>query len=64
LPERQDPPAFRASIAFTLFANAFSKRPFPTVPSTKPSTRPIAFLPSRITTASTSVVPSGFRVNV
>lgn len=46
-------------MALTVFLNAFSKTPLPMVPSTSPSTRPLRFLPSRTTTASRSVVPSG-----
>ena len=37
---------------------------FPTVPSRNPSTRPLRFLPSRTTTASTLVVPLGSRIRV
>ena len=37
------------------FLNAFSKTPLPMVPSTKPSTRPLRFFPSRTTTTSMSV---------
>src|SRR5262249_37429281 len=55
---------FCASIALTVFPNAFSSTPLPIVPSTRPSARPLRFLPSRTTTASTSVLPSGRRVNV
>ena len=54
----------RASMALTVFPNAFSRTPLPTVPSTSPSARPLRFLPSRTTTASTSVLPSGRRVKV
>ncbi|MDT7811365.1 MAG: hypothetical protein QOH35_464 [Acidobacteriaceae bacterium] len=43
---------FRASMALTLFTNAFSKTPWPMVLSTKPSSRPLRFLPSRTTTTS------------
>ena len=39
-----------ASIALTLFANAVSRRPFPTLPSASPRNRPLRFLPSRTTT--------------
>ena len=56
--------SFRASMALTVSASAFSRRLLPMVPSTKPSTRPLRFLPSRTTTASKSVVPLGCRVNV
>src|SRR6266403_4488870 len=55
-------PPFRASIALTEFLNAFSKTPLPMVPSTKPSSRPLRFLPSRTTATSMSVKPSGRRV--
>ena len=55
---------FRASIALTEFSNAFFKTLLPIVPSTTPSTRPLRFLPSRTTTTSISVVPSGRRVKV
>jgi hypothetical protein len=46
---------FLASIAITEFLKAFSKTPLPIVPSTKPSTRPLRFLPSRTVTKSMSV---------
>jgi hypothetical protein len=52
--------SFRASITLTEFSNAFSKTFLPMVLSTKPSTRPLRFLPSR-TTTSMSVVPLGWR---
>src|SRR5262249_27625131 len=55
---------FRVSIAWTVLSNAFASTPLPMVPSTKPSTYPFTFLPSRITTASRSVFPSGRRVKV
>ena len=51
--------AFRASIALTEFLNAFSKTPFPMVPTTRPSNDPLRFLPSRTVTRSMSVKPSG-----
>ena len=41
---------FRASMALTEFSNAFSRTPLPMVPSTRPSSRPLRFLPSRTTT--------------
>ena len=50
---------FRASMALTLAINAFSKTLPPIVPSTRLSRRPLRFLPSRMTTTSMSVVPSG-----
>jgi len=49
----------RTSMALTEFSNALSKTRLPMVPSTKPSTRPLRFLPSRTTTTSMSVVPLG-----
>ena len=55
---------FRASMALTEFASPFSKTPLPMVLSTKPSIRPFKFLPSRMTIASMSVVPSGFRLKL
>src|SRR5215470_12719795 len=55
---------FLASMALTVFAKAFSRTPLPMVPTTNPSSRPLRFLPSRTTTASTSVVPLGRRVRV
>ena len=55
---------FRASMALTEFANAFSKTPLPIVPSTMPSSHPLRFLPSRTTTTSMPVKPSGRRVKV
>jgi len=54
----------RASMALTEFTNAFSKTPLPMVPSTKPSTHPLRFLPSRTTTRSMSVMLSDRRVKV
>jgi hypothetical protein len=50
---------FRASMALTLFRNALSKTRLPMVLSTKPSSRPLRFLPSRTTITSMSVLPSG-----
>src|SRR5262249_2401641 len=50
---------FRASTALTEFANPRSKMRLPMVLNTKPSTRPLRFLPSRTTTSSISVVPLG-----
>jgi hypothetical protein len=48
------PPAFvaflRASMALTLFTNAFSSFPLPTVRKTSSKNRPLKFLPSRTTT--------------
>jgi hypothetical protein len=41
-------------MALTEFSNAFFKTPVPMVPSTKPSSRPLRFLPSRTTTTSMS----------
>src|SRR5579859_2079215 len=38
-------PLFRASMALTLFTNAFSRTPLPIVPTTKPSRSPLRFLP-------------------
>ena len=58
------PALLRASMALTLFSNAFLRTPLPTVPSTSPSIHPLRFFPSRTTTASKSVVPSGRRVKV
>ena len=55
---------FRASIARTEFSNAFAKTPLPTVSRTRPRNRPLRFLPSRMTTTSMSVKPSGRRVKV
>jgi hypothetical protein len=57
-------PSFRASMALTVFASAPPRTRSPKIPSTNPSTRPLMFLPSRTTTASRSVVPSGRRVKV
>jgi CheY-like chemotaxis protein len=57
-------PSLRASIALTVFPNAGPSTRLPKVPSTTPRSRPLTFLPSRTTTTSTSVVPSGFRLNV
>src|SRR5262245_23112262 len=48
-------------MALTEFSNAFFKTRLPMVPSTKPSSRPLRFLPSRTTTTSMSVKPSGRR---
>jgi hypothetical protein len=56
--------ALRASMAFTEFTNAFSKTLLPMVPTTKPSIHPLRFLPSRTTTTSMSVLPSGLRVKL
>src|SRR5215469_9863261 len=68
LPAHDDRPAlappFLASMALTEFSNAFFKTPAPMVPSTTPSSRPLRFLPSRTTTTSMSVKPSGRRVKV
>src|SRR5262249_7159512 len=50
---------FRASMALTEFSNAVSKTRLPIVLSTKPSNRPLRFLPSRTMTASMSVMPLG-----
>src|SRR5882724_8799068 len=55
---------FRASIALTLPAKAFSRTPLPTVASTRPRNRPLRFLPSRTTTRSMSVAPLGRRVKL
>jgi hypothetical protein len=55
---------FRASMALTEFSNAFSRTRLPMVTSTKLSRRPLRFLPSRTTTTSISVKPSGRRVKV
>src|SRR5262245_11398428 len=57
-------PELRASIALPVLAKALASFPFPTLPTTTPSSRPLRFLPSRTTTASTSVRPSARRVNV
>src|SRR5260370_30404325 len=46
-------------MALTEFSNAFFKTPVPMVPSTKPSSRPLRFLPSRTTTTSMPVKLSG-----
>ncbi len=54
----------RASIALMLLSNALLRTPLPTVPRTNPRIRPLAFLPSRTMTTSTSVIPSGSRVSV
>jgi len=54
----------RTSIALTEFSNAVSKTRLPRLPSSKPSTHPLRFLPSRTTTTSMPVVPSGRRVKV
>jgi hypothetical protein len=50
---------FRASMALTEFLNAFSKTFRPMVLSTRPSSRPLRFLPSRTTMTSMLVVPLG-----
>ena len=55
---------YRTSMALTEFLNAFSKTPFPIVPTTKPTSHPLRFLPSRTVTRSISVKPSGRRVKV
>ena len=44
-------------MALTEFSNAFSKTHLPMVPSTRPSSFTVRFLPSRMTTTSMSVVP-------
>jgi hypothetical protein len=54
----------RASMALTVFASAFASTRLPTIPTTRPSRRPLRLLPSRTTTTSTSVVPLGRRVRV
>lgn len=54
----------RASMALTLWANALAKERFPMVLSTAVTTRPVRFLPSRTSTTSMAVVPSGCVVNV
>src|SRR5262249_4553262 len=65
---RDAPPSsatpLRTSMARTLFAKAFSRTPLPTVPTTKPIKRPLRFLPSRTTSTSMSVIPSGLRVKL
>src|SRR3954470_15321653 len=53
----------RASTALTESANALANTRLPTVPRTRPRNRPLRFLPSRTTTYSMSVVPSGRRAN-
>jgi len=49
----------QASIGLTEFTNAFSKTRLPIVPTTRPGDHPLSFLPSRTTTTSISVKPSG-----
>ena len=61
---RDQPVKAKESMALTEFSNALSRTPLPTVPSTKPSSRPLKFLPSRTTTTSMSVVPSSLRVKL
>ena len=56
--------AVRASMALRLLENALLKERLPIVPSTLDSTSPLRFLPSRMMTTSTSVIPSGRRVRV
>jgi len=56
--------ALRAWIALTELTNALETTRLPTVPSTTPRDRPLRFFPSRTTTWSISVVPSGRRWNV
>jgi hypothetical protein len=56
--------AVRASMALRLLKNALPKERLPIVPSTLDSTSPLRFLPSRMMTTSTSVIPSGRRARV
>src|SRR6185437_14398498 len=55
---------FRASMALTVVASALPRTRLPPVVSRISSSRPLRFLPSRTTTTSTSVVPSGRGVRV
>src|SRR5262249_29408150 len=64
LPSLMPGAPFRTSMALTESSNALSRTRLPMVPSTKPSARPLRFLPSRTTTTSMSVVPSRWRVKV
>src|SRR5262249_51236389 len=57
-------PSFRASTALTVFLSAPPRTRLPKTVSTAPSARPLRVLPSRTTTTSSSVVPSGCGVNV
>jgi hypothetical protein len=56
--------SFRASMALAVFASALARTRLPPVVSRIASRRPLRFLPSRTTTTSTSVVPSGRGVRV
>ena len=60
-------PRSTALAGFNRSGGFFSSAPKTRLPNSErsdPSARPLKFLPSRTTTASTSVVPSGWRVNV
>ena len=56
--------SFRASTALIVLRSAVARTLFPIVPTRIASSRPLRFFPSRTTTTSTAVVPSGCRVNV